>query len=423
MYTFKTLTFILFTLCIPRLGMFAQNPASHEQEAISLKEALAWAIAADPRLQVYAARQEAAEGQIEQAGLVPNPTVALEVENFLGTGPLRGVDGAEITIGISQLIETAGKRQKRTALARAERNVLEWERESILSELEAAVRAAFIDVLLAQQRLDLRKEQHKLAARSAVETARLVEAALSPQVDLTRAQLAVRQQQFAVQGAQRELEAARVHLASLWGDAEPMDFKVIGEIRPEPNLPEFPDLVARLDQTATMSRFLAEEKTRTTALELEQAQGKPDLEVFGAARYFKENGGDAGFVVGVEIPWPVFDKNQGNIRTARAHLRSLEHERAATRRALLVSLKTAYQEMLSAHAEVESIEADLIPAAEATLSETEAGYERGQFTQLAVLESRSTFFEIREAYLEALSRYVTSQSEIATLTRPATIQP
>ena len=60
-------------------------------------------------------------------------------------------------------------------------------------------------------------------------------------------------------------------------------------------------------------------------------------------------------------------------------------------------------------------------AAKATLRETEDGYERGKFTQLAVLESRATLFDVREAYLEALRRYGVAQAEIDALSRPANL--
>ena len=73
------------------------------------------------------------------------------------------------------------------------------------------------------------------------------------------------------------------------------------------------------------------------------------------------------------------------------------------------------------HAEANAIESDLIVAAEQTLTDTEVGYQRGQFTLLAVLESRQTLFDVREAYLDAIIRYAEAKAEIEALTRPATI--
>ncbi|MCF7993773.1 MAG: TolC family protein [Chromatiaceae bacterium] len=413
---------LLVLIALPIGSLCAQAPSDAASGAMTLADALQRAVAAEPRLQLNATRAEAAEGRIEQANLRPNPVIGVEAENFLGTGPLSGVQGLEITIGISQVIETAGKRVRRTGLARAERALLDWDRQTILAELEASVRAAFVEVLLAQQRLQLREEQLALAERSAAETSRLVEAARSPEVERTRAQLAVREQAFAVQQAARRLATAKSVLASFWGGAGETGFSVVGRVRLDPELPSFDQLAAQLADTAALARYSAQERVREAALDLEMARAKPDVEVFAGTRYFNERDGDVAFLVGVEVPWTLFDLNQGNIRSARAELKAVSDERDAIHRERVIELNRAYQQAQGAQAEAHEIQSQLLPAADATLRATEEGYQRGQFNQLAVLESRSALFRVRETYLDALRRYSTAQADIEALTRPATLQ-
>ncbi len=403
------------------LALLALNTA--QGQALTLNDALQRTIDNDPRLGLNASLAEAAEGQIEQADLPPNPVIGGEAENFLGTGPITGVQGLELTLGVSQVIETADKRKHRTTLARRERELVDWQREALLAGLEAEVRAAFITALLAQESVQLRQEQLGLAEESETETARLVEAAHSPQVELTRATLAVRQQRFALDKAERELAMAQTALASLWGETAAQPFTVEGRIVLEPELPEFAALVDRLPNTVQLAQYNALQRSREAALDLEKARATPDFEVFAGGRYYNEDNGNFGFVAGFEVPWPMFDKNQGNIRTARAQVRAVEFEREAARRELLIQLNAAYQDLASAHTEARAVQSDLLPGAEQTLADTTAGYERGQYTQLSVLESCETLFEIREAYLEALQRYAAAQAVIEALTRPATIQP
>jgi cobalt-zinc-cadmium efflux system outer membrane protein len=401
-------------------SLFVQASSAAAAEVISLAEALQRAVATEPLLRLNATRAEAAEGQIEQAGLRPNPVIGVEAENLFGTGPLSGVQGLEVTIGISQVIETAGKRARRKGLARAERALVDWDRETVLAELEASVRAAFVEVLLAQEWLQLREEQLALAERSAAETSRIVEAARSPEVERTRAQLAVRQQAFAAQQATRRLATAKSVLASFWDEAGETGFSVVGRVRLDPRLPSFSELEARLADTAALARSSAQERVREAALDLEMARAKPDVEVFAGTRYFNELDGDVAFLVGVEVPLALFDLNQGNIRTARAELNAVSDERDAMRREQLIELNRAYEQAQSAQAEALEIQSQLLPAAEATLRATEDGYQRGRFNQLAVLESRSALFGVREAYLDALQRYSTAEADIEALTRPAT---
>ena len=85
------------------------------------------------------------------------------------------------------------------------------------------------------------------------------------------------------------------------------------------------------------------------------------------------------------------------------------------------SVAEAHRELVNAAAEYDSLEHDLRPIAEQTLAETQTGYERGQFNLLAVLESRSALFEIRESRLAALSRYARSLARIEALIRPANL--
>lgn len=392
-----------------------------EPEGISYPQALKRTIANDPTLRSFENAFEIAEGQIEQANLPPNPVVRAEIENFFGTGPFQDIQGLDVTLGISQLIETAGKRTKRTELARTEISILNWQHEQRLAQIESEVRSGFVEVLLAQQTLSLKKELLSLAERSRKATARLAEAARANDLELTRAKLAVDRQRVAVRQAERKLEAARAHLASLWGEPEVTDFSVTGSVALESEVPAFNPLLTLLSESVHLRQFSAFRQMRKVALELEQARAKPNFEVFGGGRYFNAGSGEGAFVVGVDIPWPLFDKNQGNIRNARARLRAVDDDVASTRRELTIALTDAYRQLAAAHSEALAVKTDLIPSAEATLVEAEKGYERGQFTLLFVLESRATLFEIRETYLDALRRYATAQAQIEALTRPATM--
>ena len=231
MHTFlKHKSIISLLICAPLGALLAQGATTEQTSPVNYSIALNRAIQNDPVLQGFEAFIEAAEGQVEQANLRPNPVVGAEMENFLGTGPLRDVQGMEVTLGISQLIETADKRAKRTELARTERALIEWDREGRLASLESEVRAAFVEVLVAQQELELRQEQLTLAERSEKETSRLVEAARSAEVELTRAQLAVRQQRFAISRAERTLSSKRRAACHTLGRLRRCDFEVVGSI-------------------------------------------------------------------------------------------------------------------------------------------------------------------------------------------------
>ena len=401
-------------------GVGAQDTPSVFTDPVTLKAAFQMALDQDPQLNVWQSFIEAADGQIEQAQTRPNPVVGVELENVVGTGPFQGVDGLEFTLSISQVLETAEKRTRRTELAQRERALTDWDIEARVVELESQVRTAFVDILIAQEVVTLRRAQLQLAESSMIETDKLVAAARANTVEGTRAQLSVRQQSFALSSAERDLTGARDRLAARWGMIPSPTFEVEGEIKLEP-VPVFSELLAILNNTSAVARYGAETEAREANVALEEAMAKPDIEVFGGARYFNESSGDAALVVGLQIPWPLSDRNQGNIRSAQARLRAVEHQRATIVRELSVELSKSHRQLINATEEFNALTQDLRPAAEQTMADTESGYERGQFTLLSVLESRGVLFEIREAELAATASYASALARIETLTRPTSI--
>ena len=71
-------------------------------EQLTLRQALAAALVRNPRLRSLAWEPRIAEARRLQAGLSPNPSVGIEVEDFAGSGSLSGFDSAETTIAFSQ---------------------------------------------------------------------------------------------------------------------------------------------------------------------------------------------------------------------------------------------------------------------------------------------------------------------------------
>ena len=74
-------------------------------EPITLDEAIAKAIDAAPSIRASAAAIAAAQAGRVQAGVRPNPTLTVEGENLVGSGPYNVFGQAEITGTYSQTIE------------------------------------------------------------------------------------------------------------------------------------------------------------------------------------------------------------------------------------------------------------------------------------------------------------------------------
>lgn len=414
---------ILLCLLLPALLRAGDSPRPgpfpDPGTPVSLETALQRAIEQNPELKKYLFEREAAAARIEQAGLRPNPVVGAEMENFPGSGPYSGVDSLEFTLSLSQRIETAGKRSKRVQVARGDRALLEWKQQNRLADLEATVQEAFTQILLAEEELRLREEMLKLAKQSEEAISTLTAEARASAVELSRAELETGRQLLSRQQAERAMDTAKARLATQWGLFPAPEFQVTGSLAIEPTVPRLQELLDLLPQTLALARYDSVRVYRESLLDLERAKGKPDIEVFAGGRYFNEAHGDVAFVVGVEIPWPLFDQNQGNIRAARSELRGISSAEESERYQLSQELTEAYHQLISARADAETVQLELLPAAEKTLTDTETGFQRGQFSLLAVLESRQTLHALRELHLDALRRHTAAQIAIHRLTFPA----
>jgi cobalt-zinc-cadmium efflux system outer membrane protein len=122
----------------------AQPPVGELKGALSLEEVLRAALLRNPALSSTAFEVRAAEARTLQASLLPNPELELELEDFGGTGEVRGVRASESTLQLSQLVELGGKRAKRVGAAGLERGLATWDYEAkrleVLTEATKAVR-------------------------------------------------------------------------------------------------------------------------------------------------------------------------------------------------------------------------------------------------------------------------------------------
>ena len=89
-------------------------------EVLTLDDALTRAGPTPPAGEAAALGIEAAEAGRAVAALRPNPTLNADVENVIGTGPYKGINDAETTIGFALPLELGGKRSARIRVADAQ---------------------------------------------------------------------------------------------------------------------------------------------------------------------------------------------------------------------------------------------------------------------------------------------------------------
>ena len=147
----------------PGMALSADEQHLDPNTPITLRQSLALALLGNPELEVFSWQLRAQEGNILQRSLRPNPVLGAKVENFGGTDPMDGFEGAMTTFRISQLIELGGKRVKRTRLAEADHALSAWDYEAKRLEIITEVARRYIEVLADQRRVELAEQTLELS--------------------------------------------------------------------------------------------------------------------------------------------------------------------------------------------------------------------------------------------------------------------
>jgi cobalt-zinc-cadmium efflux system outer membrane protein len=181
---------------------------------LRLGQAQALALMQNPKLAAFTWEVRAGEARTLQAGLAPNPEIEVEFEDFAGSGAFQGIDGSEVTLTLSQVIELAGKHPKRTRVAALEQDLAAWDYETARLDVLTQVAQAFVDVLSAQEHLALDMERVRLAEQVLRGAAARVKAGKVSPIEETRARVALSTNRIALGRAQQELTAAKERLAA-----------------------------------------------------------------------------------------------------------------------------------------------------------------------------------------------------------------
>ncbi len=381
---------------------------------ITLRDAVTFALVNNPKLKAFSLDIRAAEARKLQVGLLPNPEINVEIEEFGGTGERAGFDSSETSIQIGQLIELADKRSRRTHLAALEKDLAELDFKSKRLDVMSDVAVTFIDVLAAQEQLSLSKELVDLSEKAYSTVAERVRAGQDSPVEKTKAKIALSNTRIEFERAGKELVSARHQLAATWGSSSPAFEKVTGgfyDLSPVPSLEEPEDLIS---QNPDIARWPAEKERRRAALELEKAKAASDIKLGGGLQYFNE-GDDSAFILGLSIPFPLFDRNQGNIKEAMYMLAKAEEQHKAFETDLLAALAEASTKLSSSFSEINIIKNDVLPLAKSAFDAAGQGYREGKFEYMVVLDAQRTFFEVRARYIEALAGYHKARANVERL--------
>jgi cobalt-zinc-cadmium efflux system outer membrane protein len=397
-------------LLMVALPSHAQNPAS-EQKMISLEELQQMALQNNPTFAQSAANIQAAEGRKKQSGLYPNPTVGYQGEQIRGGS----FHGGEQGLFVQQDIVLGGKLGLNRKIFDQELKQAQTEGEEQKLRVVTNVRMSYIQALAAQQTLELRQNLSKLAD-DAVETShQLANVGQADAPDLLESEVEAQQAQLAVIMAEQNQQR-------VW--------KALGAVVGNPRLPLM-QLEGKLEDTSSVNADELVEKivnespaVRIAELGVKRAEAAlarakrepiPDLQLRGG---LQQNGellsepsgrhvGLQGFAdVGVRIP--IFNRNQGNIATAKADTERAKREVERVKLVLRERAASVVQTYTFSQTAVDRYKNQMIPRAQKAYEMYTKKYQDMAAAYPQVLIAQRTLMQLEVSYITALENFATS---------------
>ena len=387
-------------LCLLLVGA----TSAHASPRLSLPPARAAAFAQNPELAATSREIGIADGERRQAGLLPNPELAWEVEDTRR-------DTSTTTITLSQPLELGGKRAARIAAAGVGQAIAQLDLERQRNGLRADVVQAFHAALRAQAALELAQQSQALTARGLRVVQGRVTAGQSSPVEATRAQVQLAQAEAQLRRAQTQRSVAYQALARLTGSPL-VSFDSLQAANLSPGVaPSTETLLARVEQTVEWRLAAAQVERGDAALGTEKAQRIPNLTVSLGSQYSREERERVN-VVGLSMPLPLFDRNQGNVLAAARRADQARDLRNAVALRLRSETRSAVDQWVTAMQEVAAYDRTILPAAQQAVDTATRGFEMGKFAFLDVLDAQRTLIEARGLYLEALATAADARARV-----------
>lgn len=361
---------------------------------LSLRQAVDVALTRHPELAVARSEVDAVGGARLQAETRPNPDLSVLVED---TRPRTRTT----TVQISQPIELWGKRDARVAAADRALDAAKEDLEARRHAVRSAVVTAFFDVLAIQERADVAETSLSLAQRSSDAASKRVQAGKVSPVEETRSRVAEAGLRIELNRLRGEQASARVRLAAAMG--QPLGSQVLrGSLADLPAVPSEEAVRGQLEAAPAIRRALLELERRKALTGVENTRRFGDLTVsVGAKRDQEARRTQA--VVGVTIPLPLFDRNQGNLLEALRREDKARDELLAARSIVQSEAVQARERLDTARSAAASLAADVLPGAQSAFGAATKGFELGKFSFLDALDAQRTLLQARTQYLDALA--------------------
>lgn len=388
--------------------------------AITLQDAVTRALAKN--LDIRAATFDVdIERSRRQSGALPTPfKFDAEIENFLGTDSVSGVDSAETTLQVSRVLELGSKQRYRADLGDARVSLAQTDLAVSELELTAEVSRQFAGLLRTQSRIGMVAESVEISNRTLQIVQRRLAVGRASEAEQSSAIVALSRTKLIGERLRYEMASAQVKLATLWGSTDPDFTLAAGDIEALPLLPAYAEFKARLMDNPDIRKTISNRQVLNAKRRLAQSRRNPDIELSAGVRHLAATD-DMAMVVGLSMPFGSASRAESFVSTADMEIAKSPLSQNQQQLNVQAALFGFYQTLLSMRSESNTLREEIIPEAERAVSFYERGFELGSNSLLELTAAQERLLTLRSEALDAAASFHLTLIEIESLlgnTRP-----
>ena len=353
-----------------------------------------------------------AQADVLTASLRANPILFADAQQVPYGSFAEEAGPTQYDLNITYPLDLSGKRQARTTAAGQTRRVLEAQYQDAVRIEIANLSTAFLQVLAERETLRYARTSAEGLADLLEKTRVLLENEAITEADYLQIANQLEAARIGAIDAEELLRDAKRTLGGLLTippeQAEAMEVRgTIHDLAPPPAPVE------------TLTRMALDVRPDLVAIRRGIALAGANVDLALANRYsdvyllyqpytYQKNsslGTGNSWAVGLTVPLPLYNRNQGNIQRARISVQQVKLDLADRERQVVIEVRRASREYAVTRAAVERVERALLPSAGRVLDTAVRQLELGEIDALAYLNAQRAYNDVVRQYRDTLVRH------------------
>jgi outer membrane protein TolC len=384
----------------------AANPVPVAEAPITVDEAVAAAMEANPQIHAAVRRLTLAQSKSSTARSLDDPMLMVRDWDT----PLRqpwDLNQAQVMVSIQQTLVSRQKRDLRAKLAGDDAEMAASDLESLRQDVAAEVRKACADLRRNAEEMKLHDRQASLLKEALAAALAQYTTGRVPQADVLRAQMAVTRLDEHLIELEEAQDAAAAQLNTLMGRPADEVVAIAGEYAATVEIPPLEELerlaMEHRPELAELRQGIAKSQDEAGATRLAM---KPDFTV--ALGYMLMPTGSyarSAYMAELTMNMPRFNRarHDGEAKQADAATAIAQADLDARTTAVFLEVRQAQIEIAAAEKRTKVYRDTLLPQAEAAFKAATAAYQNNRAEFSSLIESQNLLLDIQTALYTASS--------------------